>query len=217
MRGPSTGNAIAILAGCYPVIVPPTPGVLSALGFLYSDIKNEFAHTLIRTVDEVGAEEVAGALAGLGEEARGWLAHEGVPGDRQSVSYELDLRYFRQGYEFPIGVDPDALRAGRLAGVAERFGELHERQYGFRLDQPIELVNARAVAVGRVVKVEFPRFEGEGPDASGAVAGQHRVFFGGRFASTNIYDRERLRPGNRVAGAGRDHAARLDHGDPPRT
>ena len=165
--GPLHGNAMAILAGCYPVIVPPTPGVLSALGFLYSDIKNEFAHTLIRTMDEVRAEEVADALAGLGEEARVWLGNEGVPADRRSVAFELDLRYFRQGYEFAIPVDPEALRAGRLDEVAERFGELHERQYGFRLDQPVELVNARAVAVGRVVKVEFPRFDAEGPDAAG--------------------------------------------------
>jgi N-methylhydantoinase A/oxoprolinase/acetone carboxylase beta subunit len=47
--GPLHGNAMAALAGCYPVIVPPTPGVLSALGFLYSDVKNEFAQTFVRT------------------------------------------------------------------------------------------------------------------------------------------------------------------------
>ena len=198
--GPLHGNAMGILGGCYPVIVPPTPGVLSALGFLYSDIKNEFAHTLIRTLDEVRSEDVADALAGLGEEARGWLGTEGVPPDRQSIAFELDVRYFRQGYEFAIPVDPEALRAGRLEEAAERFGELHERQYGFRLDQPVELVNARAVAVGGVVKVEFPRFDPEGPDASGAVTGRHPVFFDGQFVTTNVYDRDRLRPGNRVPG-----------------
>ena len=198
--GPLHGNAMAILAGCYPVIVPPTPGVLSALGFLYSDIKNEFAHTLIRTLDEVRPEEVADSLAGLGEEARAWLANEGVPADRQSVAFELDVRYFRQGYEFTIPVDPEALRAGSLTEVAQRFGDLHERQYGFRLDQPVELVNARAVAVGRVVKVEFPRFDAAGPDAAGAVSGRHPVFFDGQFMATSVYDRESLRPGNRVPG-----------------
>ena len=198
--GPLHGNAMAILAGCYPVIVPPTPGVLSALGFLYSDIKNEFAHTLIRTVDEVRAEEVADGLAGLGEEAAAWLAAEGAPADRQSVAFELDVRYFRQGYELPIPVEPAALRSGGLGGVAERFGELHERQYGFRLDQPVELVNARAVAVGRVVKVEFPRFDPEGPDAAGAMTGRQPVFFDGQFMTTGVYDRDRLRPGNRVPG-----------------
>ena len=198
--GPLHGNAMAILAGCYPVIVPPTPGVLSALGFLYSDIKNEFAHTLIRLADEVRGEEVANALAGLGEEAAAWLATEGVPADRRSVAFELDVRYFRQGYEFSIPITPEALRAEGLGGAVERFGDLHERQYGFRLDQPVELVNARAVAVGRVVKVELPRFENEGPDASGAVASRHRVYFDGQLMAADLYERDRLRPGNRIPG-----------------
>src|SRR5262249_21571630 len=48
--GPMHGNAMAMLAGCYPAIVPPTPGVLSALGFLYSDVKNEFAQTFVRNI-----------------------------------------------------------------------------------------------------------------------------------------------------------------------
>ncbi len=198
--GPLHGNAMGILAGCYPVIVPPTPGVLSALGFLYSDVKNEFAHTLIRVVDEARPEEVADALAGLGEEAAAWLSNEGVPAERQAVSFELDVRYFRQGYEFPIAVDPGALRTRGLGEAVERFGALHERQYGFRLEQPVELVNARAVAVGEVVRVEFPRFESEGPDPSGAAAGRHQVFFDGRLMPVDVYDRDKLRPGNRIAG-----------------
>ena len=44
------------------VVVPPTPGVLSALGFLYSDIKNEFAHTLIRTLEEEIGRVVRGRV-----------------------------------------------------------------------------------------------------------------------------------------------------------
>ncbi|MCK9927208.1 hydantoinase/oxoprolinase family protein, partial [Frankia sp. Mgl5] len=43
--GPLHGNALGRLAGSFPVIVPPTPGVLSALGFLQSDIRNEYSKT----------------------------------------------------------------------------------------------------------------------------------------------------------------------------
>ena len=57
--GPLHGNAMAMLAGCYPTIVPPTPGVLSALGFLYSDVKNEFAQTFVRTIDEADPSQIA--------------------------------------------------------------------------------------------------------------------------------------------------------------
>ena len=51
--GPLHGNYLAKLSGAFPCISPPMPGVLSALGFLHSDIKNEFSQTIIRTLDKI--------------------------------------------------------------------------------------------------------------------------------------------------------------------
>ena len=158
---------MAILAGCYPVIVPPTPGVLSALGFLYSDIKNEFAHTLIRTMDEVRAEEVADALAGLGRRRGCGSGTKGSPRTGGRSPSSSTCATSAKGTSSRSRWTPR--RSGRGGSTRSRSvsGELHERQYGFRLDQPVELVNARAVAVGRVVKVEFPRFDAEGAGCGG--------------------------------------------------
>ncbi len=198
--GPLHGNAMGILAGCYPVIVPPTPGVLSALGFLYSDVKNEFAQTYIRNLDDVVASEVLEILHRLGADARAWLSDEGLAADQQQVHFEIDVRYFRQGYEFSISVEPERLGDAGLADIESRFGTIHERLYGFKLDSPIELVNLRAVGVGQVVKVEFPRFDKVGEDASAAIVEQTRVFFDGNFITANVYAREQLQAGNRIAG-----------------
>ena len=110
--GPMHGNAMAMLAGCYPAIVPPTPGVLSALGFLYSDVKNEFAQTFVRNIDDADLGQVGEILARLGREARVWLREEGIEEARQRLSYEADVRYFRQGYEFSLEIDPDRLGSG---------------------------------------------------------------------------------------------------------
>ncbi len=198
--GPLHGNAIAMLAGCYPVIVPATPGVLSALGFLYSDVKNEFAQTFIRNIVDAQPGEVAEVLGRLGGEARGWLAEEGVPPDGQDVHFEVDVRYFRQGYEVSLEVAPDGLGAEALADIGRRFGAVHERLYGFKLETLVELVNLRAVGVGRVPKVDIPRFEHEGEDASAAVVDQHRVYIDNGFVASKIYDRILLRAGNVIAG-----------------
>jgi N-methylhydantoinase A len=198
--GPLHGNAMALLAGCYPVIVPPTPGVLSALGFLYSDVKNEFAQTYVRTIDEADVIQVGEILDRLGREAREWLREEGIDETRQRLSYEADVRYFRQGYEFSLELDPERLGAGALPDLAGRFGLAHERIYGFKLDQPVEIVNLRAVGVGAVQKIQLPKFAKEGPDPARAVVEQHRVYFDGNFASANVYDRSLLRAGNRVRG-----------------
>ena len=198
--GPLHGNAMAMLAGCYPVIVPLTPGVLSALGFLHSDVKNEFARTFIRNIEDAAPDQVSGILSDLGREARTWLGEEGIDETDQELRFEADVRYFRQGYEFSLDVDPAALTNGGMTGLIDRFGGAHERIYGFRLDQPVELVNLRAVGTGRVVKIDFPRFDDQGPDARAAVAGQHRVYFDGNFVTANIYDRALLSAGNEVRG-----------------
>ena len=198
--GPLHGNAMATLAGCYPTIVPPTPGVLSALGFLYSDVKNEFAQTFVRTIDEADPSQIGDILTKLGRDARAWLREEGVDESRQRINYEADVRYFRQGYEFSMEIDPDRLGSGALNDLAARFGLAHERVYGFKLDHPVELVNLRAVGVGAVQKMSLPKFEKEGPDAAHAVVEQHQAYFDGAFVSANIYDRSKLRAGNQVRG-----------------
>jgi len=198
--GPLHGNAMGILGNCYPVIVPPTPGVLSALGFLYSDVKNEFAQTYVRNVGEADGSQLEEIYGRLGREARGWLREEGIEEGHQELSYQADVRYFRQGYEFALQVNPESMSNGGLADLEARFASTHERLYGFRLDQPVELVNLRAVGSGQVEKVQLPSFELESPDASGAVFEQHQVYFNGGFANANIYDRKLLRAGNHVVG-----------------
>ncbi len=198
--GPLHGNAMAMLANCYPVIVPPTPGVLSALGFLYSDVKNEFAQTYVRNLADADGSQLMEIYQRLGREARGWLREEGIDEGRQELNYQADVRYFRQGYEFALSVNPDSLSNGGLDDLASRFGDAHERLYGFRLDQPVELVNLRAVGAGQVEKIQLPSFEPEGPDAGAAVVERHRVYFDGGFLNANIYDRKLLRAGHRISG-----------------
>ena len=198
--GPLHGNALGILAGCFPVIVPPTPGVLSALGFLCSDAKNEFARTYIRTIDEADPGDVRAVLEALGEQARSWLRDEGVSEAERSVRYEADVRYLRQGYEFSLDVTSDPLANGGREALHERFGARHEQLYGFRLDHPVELVNLRAVGAASVTKVGFPRFERGDPDPRDAATDETRVYFGRDFVPALVYDRGRLRAGHVVPG-----------------
>jgi len=198
--GPLHGNAMAQLARCYPVIVPPTPGVLSALGFLYSDVKNEFAQTVVRMIGDSEPGQIGDILLRLGRDAIRWLRDEGIDEPNQRVRYEADVRYFRQGYEFSLEIDPNRVASGGLDDLAARFGLAHERLYGFRLDQPVELVNLRAIGTGMIHKVEFPKFGREGPDPSAALVEQQRVYFHGQSLSANVYDRNLLRAGNRIRG-----------------
>ncbi len=198
--GPLHGNAMGILGGCYPVIVPPTPGVLSALGFLHSDVKNEFAQTYVRNIVESDRNRVGEVLTRLGRDATAWLQEEGIGEGERRLRFEADIRYFRQGYELSLPLDPERIGDGGLTDLVERFGVAHEQLYGFRLDQPVELVNLRAIGEGRVEKIALERQEDAGPDCADAVTDQNQVYFDGEFHYAKVYDRAKLSAGNRIAG-----------------
>ncbi len=200
--GPMHANAVAELMGSFPVIVPPAPGVLCAEGDLVADFREEFSRTFIRTIESVEAAEVIGILEELGGEAMVWLEREGVARERRVLTYNVDLRYYRQGYEIPVEVTLAELGKAGKNLLVERFNTLHEQYYGFRMEgTACEIVNLRAVGVG---KVPDPRVhqahELSPPDSAHAVVSEHQVYSKGSWIPTKVYDRAKLRPGNRVAG-----------------
>ncbi|HEX6763434.1 MAG TPA: hydantoinase/oxoprolinase family protein [Gaiellaceae bacterium] len=199
--GPLHANAVAELMGSFPVIVPPAPGLLCAIGDLVADFRDEFAQTYIRLLSEAAPEEVAGILDDLGGRADTWLEGEGIDPATRSVTYTADMRYHGQGYEIPVALDPAEIRSVGVADLEERFNGLHQQLYGFRMQgTATEIVNLRAVGFGSVPKPDLPLGEAGDADASGAIAGEQQVWFGGAQHATPIYDRAKLRPGMTFAG-----------------
>ncbi len=199
--GPLHANYLARLCGSFPAIIPPMPGVLSALGFLHSDIKNEFSQTMIRKLNEINLHEFTEIFKRLSKEARDWLNAEGIPAERQRFDYQVDVRYYRQGYEFPIRVLPDQFNTdeGKQKFIND-FKDVHHKNYGFNIDSDIEVVNLRVIGIGQVRKVELPKYERVNHAADEAIYEVHKAWFDSEFIETPIYDREKLRPGHVVKG-----------------
>jgi N-methylhydantoinase A len=183
------------------VIVPPAPGLLCAIGDLVADFRDEFAQTYIRVLSEAEPAEVVSILESLGQRATAWLEGEGIATEARNVHYTADMRYHRQGYEIPVSLEPAEVRDHGLAGLEERFNQLHEQLYGFRMPgTPSEIVNLRAVGSGSVPKPELPTGAVGDADASGAITEEHEIVFQGERLPTRIYDRAALAPGNRLEG-----------------
>src|ERR687895_335627 len=199
--GPMHANAVARIMGSFPVVVPPAPGLLCATGDLVADFRDEFARTFIRTTDSVSGDEVKGILDELGQEARDWLEREGIPEPDQRLAFNVDMRYYRQGYEIPVEIEPALLAGNGTTMLAEPFNPLHEQFYGFRMDESAcEIVNLRAIGYGKVPEPHLPEGEPDASEASAAVVDEHEVYFQGEWLPTRIYDRAKLRPGHRIEG-----------------
>lgn len=168
--GPLHANALAELLECYPVVVPANPGVLSALGFLESEFKNEFVKTLIRSASDEDESKIWDSFAELKEKAQAWLIEQDVAEADRGINYALDLRYEQQGFEVSIPVSAASVesRSG-MAQVHKDFHETHERLNGVRFDLPIELVTLRAVATGGTSPVEESPPKGGTADVNSAV------------------------------------------------
>ena len=81
--GPMHANAVARLIGSFPVLVPPSPGLLCATGDLVADFRDEFSRTFIRRIDTTSSDEILKVLQELGREAEEWMQREKIPPYRQ--------------------------------------------------------------------------------------------------------------------------------------
>ena len=199
--GPMHANALADVTGAYPLIIPPGPGVMSAFGFLTSDVQNEFSETYLQTDLDVDGAAVHGELESLREEAAAWLESEGVGPSAHEFEYFADCRYFRQDIQMSIPIDVDNLVDGRgLAEIKDDFEARHDRQFGFSLDAPLEIANLRVIGKGSLEGVTIEEHALGDVDPSGAEVGTNEVYFDGSYVETPIYDRTELRPGNEVTG-----------------
>ncbi|MBV9918260.1 MAG: hydantoinase/oxoprolinase family protein [Solirubrobacterales bacterium] len=193
-------NALAALLGCFPVLVPPESGVLSALGFVASEVKNEFSQTFIRDAEAIPEGELRAQLADLAAQGDSWLADERVAAGERAIDYVVDMRYQRQGFEIPIELAADELDALSIAGLVDRFTAAHKRLYGFGLEGGAEVVNLRAIARGRVPTPEIPAHDLSPADPSSAQRGVQSVWQDGVEREVPTYERAQLSSGMRIPG-----------------
>ena len=198
--GPLHANKLAELMGSFPVIVPPTPGVLAALGGAVSPMRREFSETFIRRFDRIPAAEVVNRLRRLDSQAAEWLQDEGISEGDREVRFAVDVRYHLQGLEIGIDVDVAQIEADGFAEVAERFAVLHEREYGFRLNVACEFVNLRVTALGTSTVGDPPSVSRVHTSVEAAVVERRRIYYGGRWLDARLYDRAKLGYGHMIEG-----------------
>ena len=185
------------------VLVPRNPGILCATGLLLTDLRADFASTRLLTLDPTNLPALAAAFDALAVRALEWFTDEGVPDADRRTLRTVDLRYAGQNYEIAVPLPDGPVGPTTLDALQAGFAEAHRRLYGFVAEgETVQLVTTRIEATGIVRKASFPAHDDAGPDASGAIAGSREVWLpeAGRFVSCPVYDRDKLRAGNRIAG-----------------
>ena len=201
--GPVHANWLAHELGIPRMIVPPGPGVASALGMLVSDLRYDYNVTRIQPLAAARLDELNRIFDEFEAHAAADLAVERVGREEMRFERYLDMRYVGQSWK--LGVALPGARLGDTSATALKaaFDALHEQRYGYSVvDEPVEIVNVRLSAIGAIPKPrlhDVPR-GGHEPDAARKSA--REIYFDerGGFITCPIFDRYALAVGNVVVG-----------------
>jgi len=201
--GPLHAATLARDLGMRQVLVPPTPGILCALGLLVEPLRLDLVRTRVQLLDALTLPEIRQWFADLEADAATWLDREGAAPERRQMLRAFDMRYVGQNFELSVGAPP-ALWSGDLAALRDAFLREHERVYGYAAaDEPVQLVALRLTALAELDPLVLPPLaRAAGPDPAAARIGERPVYFeeARAFVPAPIYRRERLRAGHRLAG-----------------
>jgi N-methylhydantoinase A len=182
------------------VLVPPIPGGFSALGLVATDVRRDYVRTFYAPLARVAPAEVAAAYTAMEAEARRMLARAGVPEARWAVTRAADCRYPRQAYELTVPVAGGEITAATLAVLARDFHARHRATYGHASpDEPVQCVNLRVAAVGRLAPLALDRAP-VAPAPAAAPSSRPAYFEETGLAPCPVLAREGLAPGYTQAG-----------------
>ena len=198
--GPLHANALAVLLGSWPCIIPPGPGVLCALGDATTALRDERSRTLVGGFNSLNPQLVLRTMRELAIDAARSLVNAQVQPDQMRYEYQADVRYRGQGLRLTIPVDLQSLSDNGLSSIAEKFDAEHKRLFTFALPQEHELVALRVAVQGAGISLAREPLTQGSEDARHAVVSRQQVFVQGRFHDAPVYDRAKLQRGNRVAG-----------------
>ncbi|MBR1163190.1 hydantoinase/oxoprolinase family protein [Bradyrhizobium elkanii] len=170
------------------VIVPPNPGVTSALGCLLVDMQHDFSQSCMVDATDADATEIEAQFAELEKAALARLTHEGVAQQDIVLQRSIDMMYRGQWRSLAVNA-PRPI--GAIADLVQSFHAEHQREYNFRRDSaPVSFFRLNLKAVGVVPKAEFAV---HGPTGvSPEPVSRRRVWFEGSGLDTPVYRRDDL-------------------------
>jgi N-methylhydantoinase A len=198
--GPLHANALGILTGAWPVIVPPGPGVLCAYGDATTQVQDEAARTYLTMATDLTDEQLLADLRELQVRAGESLIADGIPVEDHEVSFQADLRYAGQAFQISVDFTEDELKKRGVALLTDYFDAEHEQLFTFKLGDGHEIQMIRAVAKARTKAIAEMQMGQAGASLEDCRIHESRFYFDGQWHDIYLYDRNRLDEGLVVPG-----------------
>lgn len=183
------------------VIIPVNASVFSAWGMLMSDLRRDFLQTRVENLNETDPKLIDDKYADIAKSALVQCEQEGMAPEQMYVERFADMRYLGQEHTIKIEVPDGEITQESIGEAIERFHQTHNREYAFKLDNPVELVNYHVVVFGKIDKQPLAEKPTSGRTIEQACKGTRRVDYDDHGVhDADIYDLALLEPGMRFSG-----------------
>ena len=200
--GPLHAVEIAREIGMRKVVIPFAPGVFSAFGMLFSDLRYDYVRTWFTPLDDAPFDEIEKAYRALEDEGRAAIAGSSVAPQRIVVKRAADMRYVGQEHAVTVDLPLGVFGRGDRKAIKRHFDAMHAQRYGTSApEERAEIVSLRSTVTGLMRKPPQRKIaRGQKASPAAALSGKRQVYFGGRFRATPTYRRAALLAGNRIRG-----------------
>ena len=199
--GPLHANALGVLCGSWPVIVPPGPGVLCAYGDATTQVRDEASRTYVTRVDSISAEDLIIELEQLRQRATESFKTDGISESELEISYQADFRYAGQAFQLSLDVTIDQLRRDGLGALTDDFDRQHEQLFTFAHGRDHEIVIIRAVVKAKSgLTADLTEVSEGKTELAMAKIHSTEVYVDENWHEAVIYDRSKLSTGTVVPG-----------------
>jgi N-methylhydantoinase A len=184
--GPMHAAELAEQLGVNSIIIPPYPGLFSALGMMLTDMKYTYVKGLLRSIDELSENFIEETWNQMTREAINRLKSKSMETSEASIIRTADARYYGQGFELEI---PVATPFSRI-NLIEAFESKHEMVYGYQHEgEPIELTALRLTILLPVKKLDLDSLT-RTDQIKPQPPNNRKVWFENEWFDTQIYRRE---------------------------
>ncbi|MEM9284970.1 MAG: hydantoinase/oxoprolinase family protein [Pseudomonadota bacterium] len=198
--GAMHATALAAELNIPQVIIPAHSAVFSAWGMLMSDLRRDYIRTQPGRLDRVRAPLVSATFMEMEKEAHSAFVEEGIAADDIRLERYLALRYQGQEHSVTIPVTSGAVREDDIDIILDNFRTSYEKQYTYRLDNDVEVVNFKVTAFAAVDRPSPAKIP-PSTDIESARSGTRAVDFDTLgVMDTSIFSRDLLGAGDQIDG-----------------
>ena len=202
--GPLHATAIAKELGIRRVIIPRAPGVFSAFGMLFSDLRYDYVRSWFERLERAPFEEMEKIYGEIEGQGRAAIAATSIKPQEIAITRAADMRYVGQEHAVTVDLPMALFTAKDRDGIKKAFDDMHLLRYGTNApNERAEIVSLRSTITGVMAKPPQEKIEaGKAAPEASAFTGTRPVFFTetNDFVETKTFARVALLAGNEIAG-----------------